>query len=969
MWTFLQDLSEASGDPVESAQSDQELILNLVANRSKNDAISKLLKVSLEMESFAPKFESQRQLQTTQTQNSPKKCTGVFIEYRPGGFVCSFKELEGKELIGGNLVPNYDFDYVYSFDDEMLPFIRIYTVPGSADFAKIFQDLKKIADERIYSLAVQLIVNSDYDEYKCPFYENEVIPTGYGLEFEIKSAQYVIEEESEAEVEPESKSSSSTSSGYPHISSFSKIEPFPNLLNEATNVLNSLEDDSFDKIKEISTNLLLLSESIKAETSTTSKSLKNPPEDSVPAISSYRINDFDMVGANLDPFRVIEFMNAFNARVVELKELGYSDRPEVLLRRLMKSRAELVSKQECYKLSSKSISYLNDLEKDHRYFSWPREIKDQLTAPLSLNVHTVLFPIDIENQDSDSIIEHLLQLISAGYPFRLGIIPIISSKDNDKQSSFKDNSIKSYYFSRQEHGLRASLTFLRKIIRSSPKNKVDLNRILTEIGGLKKFIPDDLVFSDEIESIYKDLLELNQRFTLSPSEVFSNGQVIPLTPHLPQVLLEQYHHLMEDLKKNQNKSQLNTKPSHSSLIYETLLTENRCENRRILSVNSIEEYHGDDYFSMKDMRKLMRIENYLEIEEIGEENESGTDENESEIGESGTEETNTKDHIHSIWLAGDFSKKESFSRVIKVLNLTLKETTNSDDDDIKMKMKNSLLHPFRTRIFTTSAMNSIPNRIIVATTALLSESGDKGSVVEIIIKFLEIFYKNYFNGGLDDGVDADFAREIQKNPISVKLLKYANDLQIPIIQEIIKENEEFFKVYTLNDWEKETLFAINSKGFKLSHETTEKDTENLTNLLEREIKLRGERHFALAKSLKTSIPIKKSILSFSLIERKLIYHVNRDYSHFLRPSTTSEAESDESDENKEDVIRIGDEKTSMFHVIAKFNPFNREGQKFASIFSVQIKSNLNFYFTCYLKFYILYLYLYSFPILFFSTWP
>lgn len=39
-------------------------------------------------------------------------------------------------------------------------------------------------------------------------------------------------------------------------------------------------------------------------------------------------------------------------------------------------------------------------------------------------------------------------------------------------------------------------------------------------------------------------------------------------------------------------------------------------------------------------------------------------------------------------------------------------------------------------------------------------------------------------------------------------------------------------------------------------------------------------------------------------------------------------------------IEIGDEEASVFHVEAIFNPFNREGQKFASIMSVR-RSGIN----------------------------
>lgn len=314
-------------------------------------------------------------------------------------------------------------------------------------------------------------------------------------------------------------------------------------------------------------------------------------------------------------------------------------------------------------------------------------------------------------------------------------------------------------------------------------------------------------------------------------------------------------------------------------LYGFILKARRAlDHRNDLFTDPHLRYNDDKYFTVADIRKLLAFKHYAF--------------NDAEAAE------------HSLWIAGDFSRQESFQLALRGLN---QSHINSE---------------IRTRIFCLSPMTSVPNRIIVAASGVLSESPES---LDIVVKFLEVFHQHYFNGGFEHGSDLErLAKKIQKNPVSMKILQYANDLDSPVLEPILKENDLFFELYEM-DWHKKTLIAINSNAWKLKDDQAVEIAKDMELFVERELTRRGARHAQLARDLGHT-RIKNHLLVFGMVERKLMAQVDVSLSHFLTPG--SDAFPDFGNE-----IAIGDEETSIYHVSALFNPFTKQGQKFASIIS------------------------------------
>ncbi len=280
-------------------------------------------------------------------------------------------------------------------------------------------------------------------------------------------------------------------------------------------------------------------------------------------------------------------------------------------------------------------------------------------------------------------------------------------------------------------------------------------------------------------------------------------------------------------------------------LYQFVLKEKRAmELRNDLFTDPHLRYTADKYFTIANIRKLLSFKSYGFV-----------DEEEAE---------------HSLWVAGDFSKKESFNLAVRALNQTLHTSE------------------IRIRIFCTSPMNSVPNRVIVAASGVLSEA--PGSL-DIVVQFLQVFYQHFFNGGFEHGSDLErLARKIQKNPVSKRILQLANDLDSPVLQSIISENDHFFELYEL-DWFSKTLIAINSNAWQLKQVECESIAQDIEQFVERELTRRGARHAQLARDLGHT-RIKDHLIIFGMVERKLMTQVDLDLSNMLSPSRTPFPEHD-----------------------------------------------------------------------------
>lgn len=210
------------------------------------------------------------------------------------------------------------------------------------------------------------------------------------------------------------------------------------------------------------------------------------------------------------------------------------------------------------------------------------------------------------------------------------------------------------------------------------------------------------------------------------------------------------------------------------------------------------------------------------------------------------------------WLATEYDKKETFTFLLKILKLS------------------SLNKEIRSRIFVTTPMTSMPNRIVLAAMALLSQ---EPKLIEDILSFLENFYENYF-GELKNFESID--KISTDSIVSKKIMKFATNLDDPLVKDIIKEDFEFFSVYNNLDFDQSIFLSLNGNSFNIPIKN-EEISDKLDELISIELRERGERLFQLAEEDQGDVG--NSVLSFSFIERKLLVSINENLSNLLSIST------------------------------------------------------------------------------------
>jgi hypothetical protein len=587
-WSFLKQLNKDFESAGNTTKSDQEALLDII-KKTTNLPLEffRLLKLNLEMETFAPKFEAISQYQPEEV----CKDSTSFIEYQSGVYACSIEELEGKDLSG---VKMSSFDYLNQKSEPSVtpyPLIRVYTIAGSENFNEIFDVLL----EKDVNIAVQLLVKPS----KCPFYNQEVYPTGYGLEFEVKSAQYVVEEDQEEiyDFEGEQKS------GIPEtLKSFKDIKEVEKIQGKAlSSIFDTLNPDfDFENILKISTNIPIISDKLK---SFNTKTRQQQAEFNSNSNSYFRINNFELKSANVDPFRLLDFMNFYFKISSELLNLTGKS----ILKEILKSNINIKSSTSSirYNLKSEAISYLNDLEKDKRYSKWSKSFEDSNFEEgkfCSKNVLTVLIPINFENKETSSLLENLIQMISFGYPMRFAVLPIVN--DDYKHEDNLKPWIKTYYAIRESYGLRASISFLKnslQMYQNDPENSKDLIDFLLLQLNLKIDPEDGEKLLKEAESICKKLRINNEN-----SEIFINGLSIPITTNIPEILM---NHYVQEFELIQNNEELKS----SKDLYESILKLTEAKDER-LSIDEDIRYKNDHLLSSESIKRLLNLKGYYEPE-------------------------------------------------------------------------------------------------------------------------------------------------------------------------------------------------------------------------------------------------------------------------------------------------------------------------------------------------------------------
>ncbi|RKP10347.1 UDP-glucose:Glyco protein glucosyltransferase-domain-containing protein [Thamnocephalis sphaerospora] len=183
-------------------------------------------------------------------------------------------------------------------------------------------------------------------------------------------------------------------------------------------------------------------------------------------------------------FQLLRLLRSEYAGVTALQQLGLSANQAVELlyhaHRLNEKSRKMAWFGEAYDVrdhveGGRAVVFMNDIEKDARYRSWPRDLFEILrpTRPgqlirLAKNAVTVQIMLDLSSvQSLIAISKDVLDIIQANVPMRFAVVPIVG----DDEDANGTKMAKLFYYFSQQYGRKGFIQFFDKERADKKKKK------------------------------------------------------------------------------------------------------------------------------------------------------------------------------------------------------------------------------------------------------------------------------------------------------------------------------------------------------------------------------------------------------------------------------------------------------------------------------------------------------------------
>ncbi|EHA24105.1 hypothetical protein ASPNIDRAFT_209577 [Aspergillus niger ATCC 1015] len=433
-------------------------------------------KLSLAMRSASPRITAHYQYYNASVQYSLMAAQDavcpVWVHSEGKQYCSSTMERAQQDVTGSDDPRELPFDRV--FGDPSLPPAILYADIASPMFKEFHQSLSTMAKEGQVSYRVR---------YRPPQHwsPRPVFVSGYGVELALKRTDYIVIDDRDAEERGtgsiESGKSDETEDDLDDLRPLSSSEVSRLGLNTVGYVLDS--DDPFDTLVKLSQDFPKYSARVAAHNVSTellqdvrSSRLRMLP----PGLNVLWINGVQIEPRQVDAFTLLDHLRRERKLIEKFRNLGLSatDAVELLSHPLL---GEALARDGPQRYNYRDdiegggvIMWLNNLEKDARYESWPSELAGfmQRTYPGQLpavrrDSNNIVFPVDLTStEDADIVVKTIQVFVKNKIPVRFGLIPV----------TFSDGAIaqlKVAHYLQETFGLASFMDYLEA---SASKNKL-----------------------------------------------------------------------------------------------------------------------------------------------------------------------------------------------------------------------------------------------------------------------------------------------------------------------------------------------------------------------------------------------------------------------------------------------------------------------------------------------------------------
>ncbi|KAL4990969.1 UDP-glucose:glycoprotein glucosyltransferase-domain-containing protein [Aspergillus falconensis] len=430
-------------------------------------------KLSLSIRSASPRIAAHYQFYNTSVQHSlmaaQDAACPVWV-HSDGKQYCSSAMERAQQDVEGDLDGReLPFDRILGHDS--LPPAILYADVASPMFKDFHQTLSAMAKEGEISYRVR---------YRPPQHwsSRPLFVSGYGVELALKRTDYIVIDDRDAEQRsPNSVESAGIGEAPDDLKPLSSSEVSRLGLNTVSYVADS--DDPLDRLVKLSQDFPKYSATIAAYNASAQlhKEIRaNRLGMLPPGASAIWINGVQIDPRQIDAFFLVDHLRRERRLIDSFRSLGLSAKEAVDLLAheiVTESVAQGTPQRYDYRDETEGggvIIWLNDLEKDAKYESWPSQLAAflQRTYPGQLpavrrDLNNIVFPVDLTRiDDVDLIVTTIQMFVKRKIPVRFGVVPLATSEGSVAQ-------LKVAHYLQETFGLASLMAYLEQ---GSKRNKL-----------------------------------------------------------------------------------------------------------------------------------------------------------------------------------------------------------------------------------------------------------------------------------------------------------------------------------------------------------------------------------------------------------------------------------------------------------------------------------------------------------------
>ncbi|GFF45487.1 UDP-glucose:glycoprotein glucosyltransferase [Aspergillus udagawae] len=507
-------------------------------------------KLSLAIRSTAPRITAHYQFYNASVQHSlmaaQDAACPVWVHSEGKQYCSSSMERAQQDVMGESDPRELPFDRVLG--DISLPPAILYADIASPMFRDFHHTLSALAKEGQVSYRVR---------YRPPqhWISRPLFVSGYGVELALKRTDYIVIDDRDAEKRSQ-KNLGSTESASVEEESPDDLRPLSSSevarlgLNTVSYVMDS--EEPLDTLVRVSQDFPKHSAKIAAYNTSTAllKDIRTSQLGMLPSgVNVMWINGVQIDPRQIDAFSLLDHLRRERRLIDKFRGIGLSAQEAVDLL-CHQTLGETLAKDSPPRYNYRDeiegggvIIWMNDLEKDTKYQSWPDDLSaylqpmypGQLPA-VRRDAHNIVAPVDLTSSDDMELVVKTLQVfVKKKIPVRFGLVPLASSPGSVAQ-------LKVAHYLHETFGLASLIQYLEESAAKkkigSPDNASFQHATKDRTSRPNKQIRsfDEILKSDELETLVSRTNQYQNRLGIKGDApyILVNGVFIPRDDNWPQ---------------------------------------------------------------------------------------------------------------------------------------------------------------------------------------------------------------------------------------------------------------------------------------------------------------------------------------------------------------------------------------------------------------------------------------------------